>query len=204
MKEQRDSHVTTDDLGSSRRIQIATYNSAWPILFEQQAARIRGALKETALRIEHVGSTSVPGLAAKPVIDIHLAVQDSADENVHGPPLEKAGFRLIVREPDWFEHRMYVDLDPGVNLHVFSKGCPELARCRLFRDWLRIDQADRELYSQVKQTLALREWDHINDYADAKRDIINEIMARAEQWSRRMGRGCIIRDMCAHAMKRRV
>jgi GrpB-like predicted nucleotidyltransferase (UPF0157 family) len=191
MKEQRDSHVTTDHPGSPRRIQIATYNSAWPILFEQQAARIRDALKEAALRIEHVGSTSVPGLAAKPVIDIHLAVQDSADENAYGSPLEKAGFRLIVREPDWFEHRMYVDLDPEVNLHVFSKGCPELARCRLFRDWLRIDQADRELYSQVKQTLALREWNHVNDYADAKRDIINEIMARAEEWSRRMRRGCI-------------
>ncbi|MGC2824949.1 MAG: GrpB family protein [Pseudolabrys sp.] len=180
-----------NDPGSSRRIQIATYNSAWPILFEQQATRIRDALKESALRIEHVGSTSVPGLAAKPVIDIHLTVQDSADENAYGSSLEKAGFRLIVREPDWFEHRMYVDLDPEVNLHVFSKGCPELARCRLFRDWLRIDQADRELYSQVKQTLALREWNHVNDYADAKRDIINEIMVRAEEWSRRMRRGCI-------------
>ena len=191
MKEQRDSHVTTDDPGSSRRIQIATYNSAWPILFEQQAARIRDALKELALRIEHVGSTSVPGLAAKPVIDIHLTVQDSADENAYGSPLEKAGFRLIVREPDWFGHRMYVDLDPEVNLHVFSEGCPELARCRLFRDWLRIDQADRELYTQVKQTLALREWNHVNDYADAKGDTINEIMVRAEEWSRRMRRGCI-------------
>lgn len=97
---------------------------------------------------------------------------------MYGPRLEKAGFRLIVREPDWFEHRMYVDLDPEVNLHVFSKGCPELTRCRLFRDWLRIDQADRALYSQVKKTLALREWDHVDDYADAKRAIINEIMAR--------------------------
>jgi len=158
------------------------------MLFERQATRIRDALKEAALRIEHIGSTSVPGLTAKPVIDIHLAVQNSADENTYGPPLEKAGFRLIVREPGWFEHRMYVDLGPEVNLHVFSKGCPELARCRLFRDWLRIDQADRVLYSQVKQALALREWDHVNDYADAKRGVINEIMARAEEWSRR---GCI-------------
>lgn len=191
MKEQRDFHVTTDGPGSSRKIQIATYDSAWPILFEQQAARIRDALKEAALSIEHVGSTSVPGLAAKPVIDIHLTVQDSADENPYRPPLEKAGFRLIVREPEWFEHRMYVDLDPEVNLHVFSKGCPELARCRLFRDWLSIDQADRTFYSQVKQALALREWNHVNDYADAKGDIINEIMVRAEEWSRRMRRGCI-------------
>ncbi len=188
MKEQRDSHVTTDDRGSSRKIQIATYDSAWPLLFEQQAVRIRNSLKEAALRIEHVGSTSVPGLAAKPVIDIHLTVQDSADENAYGSPLQKAGFRLIVREPDWFEHRVYMDLDPEVNLHVFSKGCPELARCRLFRDWLRIDQADRELYSQVKQTLALREWNHVNDYADAKGDTINEIMVRADEWSRRMRR----------------
>ena len=103
MKERRDSHVTTDDPGGSRKIQIATYNPAWPILFEQQAARIRNALKEAALSIEHIGSTLVPGLAGKPVIDIHLTVQDSAGENAYGSPLEKAGFRLIVREPDWFD-----------------------------------------------------------------------------------------------------
>jgi GrpB-like predicted nucleotidyltransferase (UPF0157 family) len=172
-------------LFTPRRIQIAAYSSAWPLLFEQQAARIRDALKEAALSVEHVGSTSVPGLAAKPIIDIHLAVQSSADEDTYGSPLEKAGFRLMIREPDWFEHRMYIGLDPEVNLHVFSKGCPELDRCRMFRDWLRINQADRTFYSQVKQSLALREWNHVDDYADAKRDIIDEIMARAEEWSRR-------------------
>jgi GrpB-like predicted nucleotidyltransferase (UPF0157 family) len=184
MKEQYRSKVTADDPDRQRKIQIVPYNSTWSQLFEQQAARIREALKEAALRIEHVGSTSVPGLAAKPVIDIHLAVQNSADEATYGLSLEKAGFRLMIREPDWFEHRMYIDLDPETNLHVFSEGCSELDRCRLFRDWLRIDQTDRALYSQVKQALALQAWDHVNDYADAKRDIIDEITMRAEAWKR--------------------
>ena len=161
-------------------IVVAPYSAAWPLQFERQAARIRKALKESALGIEHIGSTAVPGLAAKPVIDIHLAVENSADEGKYGPALEQAGFRLVIREPDWFEHRMYKGFDPEVNLHVFSQGCPELARCRYFRDWLRVAHADRTLYGQFKQALALLEWDHVDDYSDAKRDIIDEIMSRAE------------------------
>ncbi len=108
--------------------------------------RIREALGDRALRIEHVGSTSVPGLAAKPVIDIDLVVADSSDEDAYVPPLEAAGYVLRIREPDWYEHRLFKGPDTNVNVHVFSAGCEEVERMVAFRDWLRTHDDDRELY----------------------------------------------------------
>jgi GrpB-like predicted nucleotidyltransferase (UPF0157 family) len=144
-----------------------------------EAARIRDALGSRALRIEHAGSTSVPGLAAKPVIDIVLVLADSADESAYAPALESAGYALRIREPDWFEHRMFKGLDPEVNLHVYSEGCSEIDRTLLFRDWLRSNPADRDLYERTKRELASQEWEHIQNYADAKTAVVGEIIARA-------------------------
>ena len=110
------------------RIQIADYDPKWPQLFRYEAGRIRAALGSRALRIEHTGSTSVPSLAAKPVIDILLVVNNSADEQAYAPVLEAAGYTLRIREPDWHEHRMFNGPDTQVNLHVFSNGCPEIDR----------------------------------------------------------------------------
>lgn len=169
-------------IGGARRhegtIHLAEYNSAWPALFAREARRIRDALRERAITIEHVGSTSVPGLAAKPVIDIVLEVADSGDESSYVPPLESFGYVLRIREPDWFKHRMLKGPDTDVNLHVFSAGCPEVGRMLTFRNHLRGDAADRNLYEKTKRTLAAREWDYIQNYADAKTDVIREIMAR--------------------------
>jgi GrpB-like predicted nucleotidyltransferase (UPF0157 family) len=161
------------------RIAIVDYDPHWPILFEQQAERIRNALGDRALRIDHVGSTSVPVLAAKPVIDIVLVVADSADEERYAAALELSGYRLLIREPEWFEHRMFKGADPEVNLHVFTEGCEEIARMLFFRDWLRENAADRELYARTKRSLAQREWNTVQDYADAKASVVAEIMARA-------------------------
>ena len=125
-------------------------------LFEREADRIRAVLGSRALRIEHTGSTSVPGLAAKPIIDILLVVADSADEGAYLPALEAAGYVLRIREPDWHEHRMFKGPDTEVNLHVFSSGCPEIDRVLMFRDWLRTHAADRDLYARTKLALARR------------------------------------------------
>ena len=117
-------------------VQIADYHPEWPRLFEREAERIRRVLGNRVLLLEHVGSTSVPGLAAKPRIDILLVVADSADESAYIPPLEAAAYVLHIRESDWYEHRLFKGPDTAINLHVFSDGCPEIDRMRIFRDWL--------------------------------------------------------------------
>ena len=160
-------------------ITLVEYDCAWPERYCALDQDIRRALGGAALQIEHVGSTSVPGLAAKPIIDIVLAVADSAQEDAYVPPLEAAGYALRVREPDWYEHRMLRGDGKDVNLHVFSAGCPEVERMLRFRDRLRSNAADRELYAAAKRELAARDWRHVQDYADAKTDVIDEIVARA-------------------------
>jgi GrpB-like predicted nucleotidyltransferase (UPF0157 family) len=160
-------------------IELVDYDSSWPGLFAREAERIRAALGDRVVLLEHTGSTSVPGLAAKPIIDITLAVPDSADEEAYVPALEAAGYVLRIREPEWFEHRVFRGPDTNVNLHVFSDGCPEIDRMVRFRDWLRTDQADRELYERTKRKLAAREWTYVQDYADAKTAVVEEIVARA-------------------------
>jgi GrpB-like predicted nucleotidyltransferase (UPF0157 family) len=163
----------------SGRIAIVDYDPRWPELFGREADRIRSVLGNRALRIEHTGSTSVPGLAAKPVIDVLMVVKDSADEAAYALALEAAGYVLRIREPNWHEHRMFKGPDTDINLHVFSPGCPEIDRMLMFRDWLRSNAGDRDLYARTKLALAEQEWKYVQNYADAKTAVIEEIMARA-------------------------
>lgn len=162
-------------------ILLVEYDPEWPRLFEREATRIRAALGERVLLLEHAGSTSVPGLAAKPRIDIVLAVADSSDEPAYVTPLEDAGYVLRIREPDWFQHRVLKGPDTDVNLHVFTQGCSEIDRMLLFRDWLRRNEADRQLYERTKKELARQNWKYTQNYADAKTDVVREIVARAQQ-----------------------
>ncbi len=163
----------------SSPVLIADYDPRWPELFLGQADRIRAALGPAALLVEHVGSTSVPGLAAKPVVDMLLAVADSAAEDAYAPALQAAGYLLRIREPAWHQHRMFNGPDVPLNLHVFSLGCPEIQRMLAFRDRLRKNAADRELYQRTKFALARKVWGSVQDYADAKTAVVSEIMARA-------------------------
>lgn len=160
-------------------IELVDYDEAWPVRFEREAKRIRAALGVRALLVEHAGSTSVPGLAAKPIIDVVLAVPDSSDEDAYVPALVAEGYTLRIREPAWYEHRVLKKSDPNVNLHVFSSGCLEIDRMLAFRDHLRANDADRELYEQAKRELASRHWAYVQDYADAKTEVVEQIVARA-------------------------
>ncbi|HEY9282166.1 MAG TPA: GrpB family protein [Pyrinomonadaceae bacterium] len=160
-----------------REIRIADYDPDWPKRFETHARLIAGALGRVALRVEHVGSTSVPGLAAKPVIDILVVVADSADESAYLPQLEAAGYALRVREPDWNEHRMFRTPERDVHVHVYSAGCPEVERNLAFRDRLRRNAGDCRRYERTKRELAAREWPDMNAYADAKTEVIESILA---------------------------
>jgi GrpB-like predicted nucleotidyltransferase (UPF0157 family)/predicted phosphodiesterase len=160
-------------------IVLHDYDPAWPRRYEREATQLADALGGRALRLEHVGSTSVPGLPAKPIIDIVLEVVDSADEAAYAPDLEAAGYVLRIREPEWFEHRLFRPSDGSVNLHVFSAGCSEIDRMVRFRDHLRGEEADRDLYFRTKRELAARDWNYVQQYADAKTAVIDDILTRS-------------------------
>jgi GrpB-like predicted nucleotidyltransferase (UPF0157 family) len=163
-----------------RKIKIVEYDPDWPKRFETHAKRIAEALGgSSSLRIEHIGSTSVPGLAAKPIIDILVVVPDSADESAYLPQLESAGYVLRVREPDWNEHRMFRTPEKDAHLHIYSAGCPEIQRNLTFRDRLRRNIKDRRRYEQTKRELAAQEWPDMNAYAEAKTEVIESILAGA-------------------------
>ena len=161
-------------------IVIADYDPEWPRRFEREARRIREALHGRARRIEHIGSTSVPGLPAKPIVDILLVVDDSADEASYLSALETSGYVLRIREPDFHEHRMLRTAEKDVHIHVLSHDSPEIRRYLLFRDRLRRDAADREFYAQCKRRLATREWPTMQHYAEAKTEVVEAIISRAE------------------------
>jgi GrpB-like predicted nucleotidyltransferase (UPF0157 family) len=181
----REEELRAFTVGELRRLDgeivLADYDPLWRDLFEREAQRIRAALGDEALQVEHVGSTSIPGLAAKPIIDIVLAVADSADEPRYVPALEAVGYVLRIREPDWHEHRVFKGPDTDVNLHVFTQGSAEIERMLLFRDWLRGHAEDRELYERAKRALARQNWQYVQDYADAKTTIVTEILERASR-----------------------
>jgi GrpB-like predicted nucleotidyltransferase (UPF0157 family) len=159
---------------------LADPDPTWADTYRQIAADARTVLGDRVRLIEHVGSTSVPGLCAKPIIDIVLDVKDSADEAAYVPDLEDAGWVLRVREPEWFEHRMLGPAHGGAHLHVFTAGCRETRRMLRFRDWLRAHPEDRDRYAAAKRALAARRWTYLQQYADAKGSIVGEILARAE------------------------
>ena len=163
------------------RIHLAEYDLGWPTLFEREAARIRAALGDRVVSLEHAGSTSVPGLAAKPIIDVLLVLADTADESGYVPVLEAAGYRLVIREPDWYEHRVFKGPDTDVNLHVLPAvaGAPEIKRMLAFRDRLRSNDDERALYERTKRELAARDWQFVQNYADAKTAVVEAIIARA-------------------------
>jgi GrpB-like predicted nucleotidyltransferase (UPF0157 family) len=163
-------------------IYLAPYDLTWPSLFALLENRIHEALKGDMLLLEHVGSTAVPGLSAKPIVDIVLAVADSSDETAYVQRLEKKGFKLRIREPDWYQHRMLKFSDPDANLHVFSEGCVEIDQMLLFRDWLRNHTGDRLHYEEKKRELASRIWKYTQNYADAKSEVVQEILIRARRY----------------------
>lgn len=161
------------------RITLADYDPDWPRQFEREEACVRAVLGERVLQLEHAGSTSVPGLLAKPVIDMLLTVADSSDESAYVPDMERAGYVLRTREPDWYQHRVLKGPATNINLHVFTAGCPEIERMLRFRNWLRAHPNDRDVYAGAKRELAVREWKYVQNYADAKTAVIEEILARA-------------------------
>jgi len=163
-------------------IEVTDPDPDWPQQYRVLAARIREALGWRALQLEHVGSTSIPGLAAKPVIDIDLTVADPGREQDYIPVLEKIGFRLVIREPWWYGHRALRAEAPPCNLHVFGFDSPELVKHRIFREWLRGNPAERDRYTSAKRQAAAEanaRGEHAMQYNARKQQVIREIYHRA-------------------------
>jgi GrpB-like predicted nucleotidyltransferase (UPF0157 family) len=163
--------------GRERRpIVIVDYDPEWPARFELERDRVAQALGAVALRIEHIGSTAVPGLGAKPIVDVLVTVEDPDDDAVILPALEGAGYELRVREP---AHRMFRTPARDVHVHVWRDSDPEVERYLRLRDRLRSSAGDRAAYERLKRELATREWADMNDYAEAKGELIEAILAGA-------------------------
>ncbi len=160
-------------------VELWPYDPTWPAQYAAEAAKIRAALGEATLALEHVGSTSIPGISAKPILDIVLGVASSADEAAYVPALTHQGYRLHIREPDWHEHRLLKGAGPAVNLHVFTAGDHEIERMLAFRDRCRRVPEERDLYQRTKQALAARTWRYVQHYANAKAEVVEAIIARA-------------------------
>jgi GrpB-like predicted nucleotidyltransferase (UPF0157 family) len=163
-------------------IEVTDPDLAWPRQFDDLAGRIRAALGWRAIQLDHVGSTSVPGLPAKPIIDIDLAVADPDREQDYVPALEAIGFRLVIRQPWWYGHRALVADEPRCNLHVFGLDSPEAVRHRIFRDWLRGNAAERDRYAAVKRQAASdanAAGEHVMQYNARKEQVVREIYHRA-------------------------
>ena len=180
-------HGTPEQMGAAlvgepptkwESIVIEDYDPAWVDRFAAARSLLSEVLGGLIVNVEHVGSTSVPGLAAKPIIDIDLVIEETADEGRYVTPLERLGYRLVLREPWWYGHRMLVSPEEDVNLHVWPRGAPEPVRHRLFRDWLRSHPEDRDLYATAKRRLARDTADQPGDYSLAKNDVIDDIYAR--------------------------
>ena len=174
-------------------IVVVDYDEQWPNRYGLVRERIRSALGTSALSIEHIGSTSVPGLAAKPIIDVLVTVQDVEDEAAFVPPLEEEGFVLRVREP---EHRMFRTPARDVHMHLYEPDHEAVSAYLDLRDWLRVDADDRTLYGSTKRRLATRNWTDMNEYADAKTDVIEAILGRARTWRASQG---VHRDLVPRA-----
>ncbi|KAL4990659.1 grpb/dephospho-CoA kinase [Aspergillus falconensis] len=176
--------VETVSKRPQKRIEIVEPDPAWPAAFAVIERRIKAALPQgSLLYIQHVGSTSVPNLPAKAIIDVDVVVVDPTAEETYAPALENAGFQFLFREPKWYEHRMFGCAEPYANVHVFGPESPELVRHRLFRDWLRDPkhEADRELYANVKRQAAdesRNAGETVLEYNDRKEPVIREILRK--------------------------
>ena len=167
--------------GRTRSYAISPYDPSWPDRFESESAKIRAGLGDQVIRVEHVGSTSVPGLAAKPVVDIQVSVRSMVPRSAYVDPLVRLGYRSAI-DPWTDEHEFFSrdeDGERAFHVHVCGQGSEWEQRHLAFRDWLRSHPDDAAAYERLKRDLAERYPRDTYSYAAAKTEFIEEVEARA-------------------------
>ncbi|UFS59545.1 GrpB family protein [Subtercola endophyticus] len=170
--------TTVELVGGAEAVEVGlhSYDDRWAAIYADHRRRIGDALAAVHVDIEHIGSTSVPGLAAKPIIDIVVIIDDITAEEDYLDALLAAGYELRVREPG---HRLVRTAARDVHVHLLERGDPAIDEYILLRDHLRSNADDRALYESTKRRLLNKQWRDMNDYADAKTEVIDAIKARA-------------------------
>ncbi|MED1795245.1 GrpB family protein [Brevibacillus nitrificans] len=167
---------------------ISEYDATWKSLFRGVATRLRVSLGDSAVRIDHVGSTSVAGLAAKPIIDIQISVRNFDDISTYQPKIENVGFVLRKENPD--RTKRYFREIPGnrrTHIHVREAGSYSEQVTLLFRDFLRAHPADCLRYAQEKHRLMELYRAERPKYVEGKGPIVWEILQKAHVWSQEIG-----------------
>lgn len=170
------------------QVVIVPYDPGWPRLFSTLGNALRAALQETAVRIDHIGSTAVPGLDAKPIIDIQVSVADLEPLDRYRIPIESAGFVWRADNPD--QTKRYFRERPGqrrTHIHVRRWGSWAEQAALLFRDYMRAHPLDARRYAELKYRLAREYQTNREGYTEAKSPFVWEIMAKADTWSQDTG-----------------
>ncbi|GAA5029151.1 GrpB family protein [Actinopolymorpha pittospori] len=177
-----------DAAHTDERVQIVAYRDTWPGTFAVLGSRLRGGLGDVALRIDHIGSTSVPGLAAKPVIDIQISVAEFEPVDSFRGPLRELGFEHRVDNPD--RTKRYFREAPGqrrTHIHVRRSGSFSQQYALLFRDYLRAHADAAKEYADVKRQCAAEHSHDREAYVEAKAFFVWELIRRADGWAQRIG-----------------
>lgn len=165
------------------KVSVVEYRPHWRQMFEDEKRRILTALGEAEALVEHIGSTAIEGLAAKPVIDIMIGLPDFslADRLVTG--IEALGYEYFKKYEDEMPFRRYFARDSNGKrshqIHMVEIGGEFWKRHLFFRDYLRRNPEAAKEYAALKKRLAEREWENVNEYADAKTEFIKSIERKA-------------------------
>ncbi|MGE5227394.1 MAG: GrpB family protein, partial [Planctomycetaceae bacterium] len=167
--------------GRTRDYEIVDHDHTWAARFEEEAARVREALGDQVVRIDHVGSTSVPGLAAKPTVDIQVSLRSLEPREAYVPALTALGYRCLVDPigPDHEYASRDVDGARSFHLHLTTPGSDWERRHLAFRDWLRAHPEDADAYAALKRDLATALPNDLHTYTERKGELIRAIEERA-------------------------
>jgi len=167
------------------KVSIVEYRLEWRKMFEEEKLLLQAVLDRVSAEIEHIGSTAVNGLAAKPVIDIMIGLPDFSIADSLAPRIETLGYEYIKKYEDEMPFRRYFMKNlEGVRthqIHMVETGSEFWTRHLLFRDYLRQNPEAANSYAALKKQLAAREWEDVNEYADAKTTFITDIENKAKE-----------------------